>query len=113
MQLQNNLYLSFFHTRLERPEYPVRYYMGAFTFIFTNQSSFISSISPFPILSNLTYSGAWAYENLDYVVYPIGLIWERELDLIWVSAGHQDNRGLVMKFNRKSLLKSMHVVPIM
>ena len=109
---QSRLYLSFFHTRLDRPnKLPSRYYMGAMTFrIEDSRMVIIDSISPFPIVLNGTYNGAWAHPNIDYVLYPTGIIIDPDEQTVVVAMCHQDVRSLVVKLNLKRLLLSLRKI---
>ena len=105
----SNLYLSFFHSRLDRPNMrPSRYYMGAVTFRVTESVIVkIDSISPFPIVLNGTYTGTWAHPNIDFVLYPTGIAMDVKGDSIIVSACSQDKHSLAFKFKLKGLLRSL------
>lgn len=74
--INNNEYLTFFHSNIKFP-YAQRYtyFMGAF--IFSSKPPFhITKISPVPIIIPKLYDGAWEYSRgiIDYVIFPISFI---------------------------------------
>lgn len=66
-------YLAFFHTSVENPpSFLIQtYFMGALLFNGTLPFNLLA-MSEVPILKPQIYSGPWARDGLDYVVFPTG-----------------------------------------
>lgn len=122
-------FLAFFHTAVENPpSYLIlTYFMGALLFNATPPFNLLA-MSEVPILKPQIYSGPWARDALDYVVFPTGVFMDPDSPnpnsrsknpnsrfntnnpnsgFIWVSAGYQDRHGLMMKMNLEGLLASL------
>jgi len=125
----HNLYLAFFHTRVNFIEGGARgvdhYYIGALTFC--PQFPFrIHTVSAYPIILDTTwYEGKWFNKVVSYAVYPIGLALERDHEKVgskWNSSatgkgltavmtmGYRDADGFAVRFNVKKLLTSLDYV---
>lgn len=105
------LYLTLFHTvsRFQMPYKIKTYYMGALTFC--DEYPFnIHFISAAPIVKKRFYEGAWVKNNLDYVVFPAGLVLDSNVEHVWVSMGTQDASSWMIKLELHGLLKSLDVV---
>lgn len=109
--LVKGLYLAFFHTLSSfNIQFGMQtYFMGAITFC--NDASFrVHSMSPYPILQDNLYQGAWHNVHRDYVVFPAGLAVDDLEQYVYMSFGYQDGRGFVSKFDVQELLGSLEVV---
>jgi hypothetical protein len=104
-------YLSFFHSskHLTGNSY-LTYFMGAYTFS-AQQPFKLLAASPYPIVHDDLYQGPWAFitaRRIDYVPFPTGLSIQN--GIVYLSLGHQDWRGLMVKLNASQLLNSL--VPV-
>lgn len=102
-------YLGFFHSRFfDYSRSSLRYAMGAFLF---------SSAPPFrmvalmkaPMLPAVIQRALSESSPIDNVYYPAG-IFLRGIDDVWLSLGHDDQRGFIAKYSLKELLSHMEVV---
>ena len=95
--------------------------MGIITFCPTYPHA-IHSISKYPVLNEELYQGAWLNNNLDYCLYPAGLILDdndvkvdanvNEDKYTYMNAvfGYQDKDAYVMKLHIDRTLESLYHV---
>ena len=111
--LVKGVYLAFFHTvsKFQHPLELRTYFMGAFTFC-PHFPFKIHSMSSHPILKEELYQGKWTDSpKIDYVMFPIGIMLDdKNSSFVWVSLGHQDRQGLVIKMNINGLFRTMDQV---
>lgn len=112
LPLDDDHYLSFFHSLIEMPsahsegKKVLHYFIGAYTF--TRSFPFkITQVSPEPIVGKNFYHGPIYdyYWKPVRVVFPCGFIIEN--DNIWMSYGRQDHEIWVAKIDKKALLESL------
>lgn len=104
----NTQYLAFFHSRHLIPLNAVQTYVyGAYTF--TNTPPFqITSISVYPIIHDQFYTGAWVAGNhFDYSNYPTSLHVNESTNSLYLTVGHNDIDGYVLKYQLDSILSSL------
>jgi len=108
--LVGDSYLAFFHSsgRLSH-KHVITYVMGAYMFE-RNPPFAITHISPEPIFHQtfINESYGWAYKVIDYIVFPMGFIFDD--DFIYVSYGKNDKDGWIVKLNRTGLISSLRAV---
>jgi hypothetical protein len=109
--LVNGVYLSIFHTvsMFQMPYKLKTYFIGAITFC-PNPPFNIHSISKYPIVKESFYSGEWVKNNLDYVLFPVGIIKDKSDKYLFISMGVQDKNGYVVKFEIEGLFKSLNII---
>ena len=114
IKLFNGDYLTFFHSSKFIP-YPgdclLTYAMGAYIFN-ENYPYNIKSITTSPIVHKSFYTGKWTYAasssvDIDYVVFPMGLIESKDHKYVYVIFGKNDVDGWVMKVNIAHLKANM------
>eukprot|EP01039_Chlorochromonas_danica_P018189 gene18189-21791_t len=59
------------------------------------------SMSEVPIYKSELYRGNWSRGGLDYVLFPTSMFLAEHAQYVWVSAGHQDRDGVIMKLHLK------------
>lgn len=105
-------YLSFFHSSHQFDGAPCKtYFMGAYTFSL-DPPFHLLTYSPFPIIDNSMYQGAWAlFKNRrnDYVIFPMGLFVIS--NTVYVSFGRNDHEGWLATLNLDKLLDSLVAIP--
>ena len=103
----NNEYLGFFHSRYSiKFNTLTTYIFGAYTF--TSSPMFkLSGISKFPIYIDSLHQGEWFNKYFDYVVYPTSSFINSSDDSIYLTVGHNDLTGYLLKFSLNSVLKSL------
>jgi len=111
-------FFAFFHTRHHLPGNMLEtYFMGAVTWCANSSSSsfHLYSMSKSPIVNISMYEGSWTPNQrgpsrIDYVVFPLGLILNRDNKSVTISFGHQDREGFIAKIDLHSLLQTMKIV---
>jgi predicted GH43/DUF377 family glycosyl hydrolase len=112
LPLNNNTYLSFFHsskvmqTVHSNDQAVPHYFMGAYTF--SSHTPFnMLQISPEPIVGNNFYHGEKyaPYWHPVRVVFPCGMLMDDTY--IWVTYGRQDHECWVVKMDKQGLLDSL------
>ena len=70
----------------------------------------ITHVSPEPIFHQtfINESYGWAYKVIDYIVFPMGFIFDD--DFIYVSYGKNDKDGWILKLNRTGFFNSLRPV---
>lgn len=112
--LVRGVYLAFFHTvsRFQLPTLLRTYFMGSIAFC-PHPPFNVHLISAHPIVNESMYQGKWTdSKNIDYVMFPIGIVLD-PVDpdkYVWISFGHQDIEGWVVKFELDGLFDSMETV---
>jgi predicted GH43/DUF377 family glycosyl hydrolase len=108
---QKNVYLAILHSAGHAPgNYLKTYVMGAYTFSASPPFKLLS-ISPYPIMPEQFYTGAWypiKNRQIDYCLFPLSLFLEGEA--MYVGAGYQDNSGYLLRFDLQEVLNSL--VPV-
>lgn len=103
-------YISFFHSSgIFHQKWTISYYMGAY--LFESKPPFaITHISTNPIVhaNMINESLGWAYKTVDVIVFPCGIVLEDEF--IYVSYGHNDIDGWVVKLKRDTFISSLERV---
>jgi predicted GH43/DUF377 family glycosyl hydrolase len=107
----NSSYLALFHTCVINPPDKVilTYFMGAVVFNASWPFNLIS-MSEVPIYKSELYRGNWSRGGLDYVLFPTSMFLAEHARYVWVSAGHQDRDGVIMKLHLKGLLATLKPV---
>lgn len=107
---KENLYLAFFHTVAYIIAPKMRtYFMGAIAFC--PQLPFhMHAMSPYPILKEALYEGPGVQQDIDHVVFPIGLVVDDDKEHVLLSFGSNDRGGYINKLHIKELLDTMDVV---
>jgi len=115
MLIDNNTFLSFFHSSNDPPmtgKVLKTYVFGAYTF--NSKPPFnIKAMSSDPILHESMYSGHWAkmhnsFYHIDYVSFPMSFVIENGNVLLLY--GKQDKDAWVAKIELKGLLGSLKTV---
>eukprot|EP01034_Spumella_vulgaris_P027311 gene27311-34007_t len=106
-----HVYISLFHTKT-RAQKPFNsldtYFMGAM--LLCNRPPFsIHAMTEYPLVPReWLYQTAWVNRNMDYVVYPTGiLLSSADSNHLLVSFGHQDRDGHIVVFDINKLIDSM------
>ena len=104
-------YLAFFHSSVWLPgNYLKTYVFGAYTF--SSSPPFrITSVSNCPILNERMYSGGFAlFKNrrIDYISFPLSFYLKG--DVIMLTFGHNDVRGILGEIKLDNLLRTMQTV---
>ena len=119
---RHGLFLAFFHSvaHLHGAHAPKMrtYFAGAYTFCSSHPYT-LQATSAFPVLNASFYEGRWVeggLSNLDYVFFPMGLVPDpadatgAQGEHVLLSAGHQDQSGVVLRLHVEGLLASMQPV---
>ena len=106
--LVGDVYLAFFHSsRMLEGNFMKTYFMGAFTF--SSKPPFhVVSLAQVPIMDKKLYTGPWAqFQNrrIDYVAFPTTYFIDE--DEIFLSIGHQDRTGFVLRMKIDEVMASM------
>jgi hypothetical protein len=107
----NGYYLSMFHTvaMFQMPFKLKTYFMGAVTFC-PKPPFQLHSMSSHPIVKERFYDGEWVKTNLDYVVFPVGIVMDVDGKHILVSMGSQDKTGWIIKLEIEGLFASLDII---
>lgn len=107
--LVRGVYLSLFHAVVKKSNYRERhtYVMGAVTFC-PHPPFNLLSMSAVPIAKQMLYDGRWAAPDIFYVVFPAGIHLTDDGNYLWVTLGHQDGDGYMIKLEVEGLFNSMH-----
>lgn len=70
----------------------------------------ITHMSAEPIVSHsfINESFGWAYKSVDYIVFPMGFLFDD--NCIYVSYGKNDRDGWILKLNRSEFVRSLKPV---
>lgn len=98
--LIDDLYVTFYHTRVTEENQTIHYVVGAYAFE-THFPFAIREITPFPIGDRSYY----AEENSKKVVYPGGMMVQG--DKIYVAWGKNDNAAYLTALDKKKLFALM------
>ena len=107
MKINNDSYLTFFHSSGHfNMNIIYSYYMGAYLFQSTPPFA-ITHMSQEPIVHKTMYNETfgWAYGNLDYVVFPMGVVFDEQV--INISYGKNDRDGWILTLDREAFLASL------
>lgn len=110
VHIGNNEYLAFFHSRYSiNFNTLITYVFGAYTF--SSSPIFkLTGVSKFPIYIDSFHQGEWFNKYFDYVVYPTSLFinsTDEEGSVVYLTVGHNDLTGYLLKFTLTSVLKSL------
>ena len=83
--------------------------MGAVTFCPSFPHK-IHSVSKYPILNESLYQGPWHGKNIDYCLYPAGLLLDDDEKFVNLLFGYQDKHAFVIKLEVEGLLRSLYFV---
>lgn len=129
--INNDEYLTIFHSSLNFHFGRITFFMGALTF--SSHPPFrLKRISTAPFIHDDFYEGAWFKRKYDYIIYPMGYIFlkgdekrnelyeiqelhnasqtfDDDIDIL-LTLGRQDVEGWTTKINLRELLDTMQYV---
>ena len=106
-------YVVIFHSSCKGCNYKgiSTYFMGGYIFE-VNPPFAITHITSEPIVPNAFYneSFGWAFKNIDYIAFPMGLSINVTSDNMLVAAGKNDQRGWWIEMSLSGFIKSLKTV---
>ena len=106
-------YVVIFHSSCKGCHYKgiASYFMGGYIFE-VNPPFAITHITSEPIVPNAFYNESlgWAFKNVDYIVFPMGLSINVTSDNMMVAAGKNDQRGWWIEMSFSGFIKSLKPV---